>query len=98
MQNFKSNSEQYKREIVQVISKVAKDEQLLADFIKELLTPHEFDNIGVRWQIVKRLSKGEHHQIIAENLHVGIATVTRGSREMRKKNGGLQRALKVIHR
>lgn len=29
----------------------------------------------------------EYQQTIAEDLHLGVATVTRGSREMRKKKG-----------
>jgi TrpR family trp operon transcriptional repressor len=93
---MKNNSEQYKKEVVEVIYKIAKDKGLLTDFIKEILTPREFENIGVRWQIVKRLSKGEHHAGIAEDLHLGVATVTRGSREMRKKEGGFRRALKIL--
>ena len=95
---MKNNQEQYKKEVVKVIHQIAKDKNLLADFIKEILTPREFENISVRWQIVKRLERGEHHQAIAEDLHLGVATVTRGSREMRKKDGGFRRALKVIHR
>ena len=95
---MKNNSEQYKREVIEVIYKIAKDKELLRDFMKEILTPREFDNIGVRWQIVERIAKGEHHQDIAEDLHLGVATVTRGSREMRKKEGGFRRALKVIHK
>lgn len=94
---MKTNSEKYKKELVEVLSKVARDKRLLADFVRDILTPREFDNLGVRWQIVKRLAKGEHHASIAEELHLGVATVTRGSREMRKKEGGLRRALKVIH-
>ena len=93
---MKNNSEQYKKEIVEIIAKIAYDKQLLADFTKEILTPREFENIAVRWQIVKRLAKGEHHQSIAEDLHLGVATVTRGSREMRKKEGGFRRALKLV--
>jgi len=93
---MKDHSEQYKKELIDIVSKIAKDKQLLADFIKDILTPREFENIGVRWQIIKRLSKGEHHQSIAESLHLGVATVTRGSREMRKKEGGFRRALKFI--
>ena len=93
---MKNNSEQYKKEVVNVISKIAKDKQLLADFIKDILTPREFDNIGVRWQIVKRLAKGEYQQAIADDLHLGVATITRGSREMRKKEGGFRRALKLV--
>jgi TrpR family transcriptional regulator, trp operon repressor len=93
---MKNNSEQYKKEVVEVVHKIAKEKGLLADFLKEILTPREFDNIGVRWQIVKRLAKGEHHQAIAEDLHLGVATVTRGSREMRKKEGGFQRVIRLL--
>lgn len=95
---MKNNLEQYKKEVVEVIHKIARDPDLLADFIKDILTPREFENVGVRWQIVKRLEKGEHHQAIAEALHLGVATVTRGSREMRKKEGGLRKALKVVRK
>lgn len=93
---MKNNSEQYKKELIEVLSKIAKDRQLLTDFVRDILTPREFDNIGVRWQIVKRLAKGEHHQSIAGDLHLGVSTVTRGSREMRKKDGGFRRALKIL--
>lgn len=93
---MKNNSEQYKKEVVEVVHKIAEDKQLLADFIRDILTPREFENIGVRWQIVKRLGKGEYQESIAENLHLGIATVTRGSREMRKREGGFRRALKFL--
>jgi TrpR family trp operon transcriptional repressor len=94
---MKNNSEQYKKEIIDVIAKISKDKALLGDFVRDILTPHEFENIAVRFQIVKKLEKGEYQESIAEDLHVGIATVTRGSREMRKKEGGFRRALKVIH-
>jgi TrpR family trp operon transcriptional repressor len=93
---MKNNSEQYKKEVVDVLYKISKDKALLNDFIKDLLTPREFDNIGVRFQIVKRIAKGEHHQTIAEDLHLGVATVTRGSREMRNKEGGFRKVLKLL--
>ncbi len=93
---MKNNLDQYKKELIEILSKIAKDKQLLADFVRDILTPREFENISVRWQIVKRLAKGEHHKSIAEDLHLGVATVTRGSREMRKKEGGFRRALKLL--
>ena len=94
---MKNNTDQYKKELIETISRISKDKQLLADFIRDILTPHEFENIAVRWEIVKKLAKGEYQESIAEDLHVGVATVTRGSREMRKKEGGFRRALKVIN-
>ena len=93
---MKNNIDQYKKELIEVLARVAKDKQLLADFVRDILTPREFENISVRWEIVKRLAKGEHQTSIAGDLHLGVATVTRGSREMRKKEGGFRRALKLI--
>lgn len=93
---MKNNIDQHKKEIIEVMYKIAKDKNLLADFVKDILTPHEFENIAVRWQIVKRLSKGEYQESIAADLHTGLATVTRGSREMRKKEGGFRRTLKLL--
>ena len=61
---MKNNSGQYKKEVVEVIYKIAKDKELLGDFVKDLLTPREFDNVGVRWQIVKRLRKGSISKLL----------------------------------
>lgn len=55
----------------------------MLDFLKGILTPKEFDEIVTRLQIVKLLKKGLPHQEIARRLKVGVATVTRGSRELR---------------
>lgn len=93
---MKNNSEEYKKEVVEVVHKIARNKELLADFIKGILTPREFENLGIRWQIVKRLAKGEYQQGIAEELHLGVATITRGSREMRKKEGGIRKTLKFL--
>jgi len=58
-----------------------KDEML--DFLKGILTPREIEELTTRLQIVKLLKKGLPHQEIARRLKVGVATVTRGSRELR---------------
>ncbi|MES2023319.1 MAG: Trp family transcriptional regulator [Patescibacteria group bacterium] len=92
----KTKIAEYKKEVIDVMAKISRDKNLLADFMKDILTPHEFDNIGVRWQIVKKLAKGETHESIAGDLGLGIATVTRGSREMRDKEGGFQKTLKSL--
>jgi len=93
---MKRHIDAYKKELLETIFKVAKNKSLLNDFIKDILTSKEMENISTRWQIVRRLAKGEHHQNIAEDLGLGVATVTRGSREMRKKEGGFRRALRFL--
>lgn len=68
-----------------------KDVHLL---LTDLLTPKELGQLEERWNIVKRLNEGESQRKIAKELGVGIMTVTRGSAQLKKKNGGLELALK----
>lgn len=58
-------------------------------FLDGVLTPKERKEIPVRLQIVKLLKKGVPQHEIASKLGVGIATVTRGSKELAKGNFSL---------
>ncbi len=79
---------EYKQELIEIFAKIGSDKKLLFLFLKDILTPNEFEAIALRWQIVKKLSKGEVHRDIAGELGLGISTVTRGSRMLRNKHGG----------
>lgn len=63
------------------------------EFLSDLLTPAEYEDIVKRWQIVKQLSNGIPQRQIAKNLRLSIAKVTRGSRVLLDKNGGFNRIL-----
>ena len=54
----------------------------MQDFLQGILTPKELLEIPTRLAIVKMLKKGISQHEIAEKLHVGVATVTRGSKEI----------------
>jgi len=54
----------------------------MSDFLKGILTPKELKEVTIRLQIVKMIKKGLPHHEIARRLGVGVATVTRGSREI----------------
>lgn len=56
----------------------------MEDFLLGILTPKELKEIPMRLSIVKMLKAGVPQHEIAESLGVGVATVTRGSRELRK--------------
>jgi TrpR family transcriptional regulator, trp operon repressor len=62
------------------------DPKKLREFLKAILTPKELEEIPTRLQIIKLLKKGMPQREIAEKLGVGIATVTRGSSELKKGN------------
>ena len=87
---------EYKKELVEVFSKIYGDKKLMAEFLVDVLTPSEFEGLALRWQIIKKLNRGETHRSVAEDLGLGISTVTRGSRELRNKNGGFHLMLKKL--
>lgn len=58
------------------------DKALLEDFLVGVTTDKERGELVQRVEIVKRLIAGEPQQKIASELGVGIATVTRGSKEL----------------
>lgn len=61
-----------------------KDEKEMKDFLHGILTPQELVEVPKRLAIVKKLKQGIPQQQIAKDLGVGIATVTRGSKEIQK--------------
>ncbi len=57
----------------------------MRNFLEGILTPKELEEIPTRLQIIKKLKKGEKQHKIAEELGIGIATVTRGSKEIQRE-------------
>jgi TrpR family transcriptional regulator, trp operon repressor len=60
-----------------------KSEKELKDFIEAIFTSKELQQIPKRLEIIKLLKQNIPQQIISNNLKVGIATVTRWSKELR---------------
>lgn len=61
-----------------------KTKEEMESFLHGLLTPKELIELPTRIRIVKMLKKGLPQHTIAKELGVGVATVTRGSREIKK--------------
>lgn len=59
-----------------------RNKQLLTDFLIGVTTDKERSELAQRLEIIKRLLAGEAQAKIASDLGVGIATVTRGSKEL----------------
>ncbi|MBP6884309.1 MAG: transcriptional regulator [Candidatus Pacebacteria bacterium] len=87
-------NKKFEEELLDVFKKASAKPELLREFLLDILTPVEYKEIVTRWQIVKRLDKGEAQRAIAKDLKIGIATVTRGSRELSNPNGGFARLVK----
>ena len=75
-------NKKYLNELVDAFLQMRTKDQMI-DFLFGILTPKELEELTTRLQIVKLLKKGLPHQEIARRLEVGVATVTRGSRELK---------------
>ena len=90
------NTEKRANEFLDILQKISSDRSLSRDFLLDILSPTEYQEITTRWQIVKQLAKGIHQRKIAKNLSISVATVERGARELLDENGGFQRVLKIL--
>ncbi len=96
MKRKNKNIGEYRKELIEVFSKTREEKALLREFMIDILTPAEFDDLALRWQLVKRLNKGETHRAVAGELGLGVGTVMRGARELRNKKGGFNLMLKKL--
>ncbi|MBT6691758.1 helix-turn-helix domain-containing protein [Candidatus Parcubacteria bacterium] len=75
----------YFKNLAQYLAKKKKPQDM-ERFLQAILTPQELDAIPKRLEIISLLKRGVTQREIAEKLGLGIATVTRGSRELKKGN------------
>ena len=92
-----TKEQRYIKECIAILSSI-KDPKLLEAFLVDILTPVEMGEVAKRWQIVLKLERGESQRQIAKDLGVGIATVTRGSKELANKKGGFRQVLDMYNK
>lgn len=71
------------RKLADIFLRINSEEEMI-NFLYGLLTPKEIEEFSTRLEIVKMLKQGVRQKSIAKKLRVGIATVTRGSTEIKK--------------
>jgi TrpR family trp operon transcriptional repressor len=74
----------YLKQLVKSLLKIKKPKEM-EKFLKGLLTAQELKSVPVRIEIVRLLKAGVPQREIVKKLKVGVATVTRGSRELKLK-------------
>lgn len=69
------------------------DPRLIRGFLKSILTEKEIRDISSRWELVKLLESGMSQRTIARRLGLSLCKITRGSRELKKRNSPLKRVI-----
>ncbi len=86
-------SKEDKDSLYKAFSIAVKDRVLFDEFVVDLFTPTEYKEVHIRLQIISLLEKGMKHREIAEKLGIGVATVNRGSLELKNPKGGFKQIL-----
>lgn len=68
--------------LIETILKIKTGKEMF-EFLLGILTSAELEEIKTRLEIVKMLKSGVAQHKIAKELNVGVATVTRGSKEIK---------------
>jgi TrpR family trp operon transcriptional repressor len=76
----------------------AGDPGLVERFLREILTPAEIEGISYRWELVKRLERGQSQRGIAADLGLSLCKITRGSRVLKKTDSALRAVLELQRR
>lgn len=84
----------YLTELSGAIARIDDSKEAL-EFLQNILTPKELDEIALRLQIFKMLGKGIPQRDIAQKLGVSIGTISRGSRELQYGPKGIHQ---LFHR
>jgi TrpR family trp operon transcriptional repressor len=80
------------REIARAFAATS-DPQYILHFLNSLLTPNEIREISSRWELVKLLDQGQSQRQIAQRLGLSLCKITRGARELKKKNSAFKRMI-----
>lgn len=85
-------SKKYENELISLLSGIAVN-NTMSDTLSNLLTPQEIEEMALRLQIFKGLLENKSQRRLAKDLNVSLATVSRGSRELKYGKPGLKRVL-----
>ena len=78
------------KEIARVLTEIH-NPVLIEDLLGCLLTKNELREIAGRWELVKLLDKGYSQRKVAHELSMSLCKITRGSKELKKKNSAFKR-------
>lgn len=84
----------YENELIDLLSGIAVN-STMADTLSNLLTPQEIEEMALRLQVFKGLLNNKSQRQLAKDLNVSLATISRGSRELKYGKNGLQKVLAI---
>lgn len=72
---------------------IIKDQNEMENFLRDLCTSEELEELSSRWEVVLLLAKGESYREISKKTKVSTTTVTRIAQWLNNGEGGYKAVL-----
>jgi len=72
------------------------DPQLIVRFLNSLLTENEISEVASRWALVRLIDQGISQRKISSELGLSLCKITRGSKELKKKDSPFKKMIGQI--
>lgn len=79
-------------EVAQALARCSSPQEI-REFLLCWFTPREVKDMDNRWRLVQELLAGQSQRKIAQDLGVSLCKITRGSRELKKKDSAFKKML-----
>lgn len=83
VRNESGESKSGYRDVLNVLCQIV-DIQQMQSFLEEVLTPAERRDLGLRWDLMKKLHAGVPQRQIAAELGISLCKITRGAKILRQ--------------
>jgi TrpR family trp operon transcriptional repressor len=93
--NLHWNEEHPLRELSLALAR-CNDPELMEDFLLQLFTPSEVQEMGKRWALVCLLDEGMSQRTIAKELGLSLCKITRGSKELKKEDSAFKKMIDSV--
>ena len=57
----------------------------MQNFLREILTPSEYYDLALRWELMERLQEGDTQRQIASDLGISLCKITRGAKILKQR-------------
>lgn len=81
------------KDLAQIIAQID-DPKLAKQFLEDILTPSEREEIDLRLKLMRMLMKGMSQREIAKKLGISLCKITRGSAVLKYGKGSIEKLLK----
>lgn len=80
-------------DLIKTLCKIRQPDKM-QQLLEEILTPTEYHDLAMRWELMQRLLEGSTQRKIANDLRISLCKITRGAKILKQKGAVTKKYLK----